>query len=592
MKGEAWMELTQEQKDIIKTAMTGKNLLIDACIGSGKTTILQLLCNGFTGKRVLYLTYNKLLKLEAKKKIVGTGKMVTNYHGFAYMLLQRAGIKSGQSDLIRTLIKNKPKVLIPNYDVILIDEYQDIDQEISEMLTMIKKKNPTAQLIAVGDMAQKIYDFTTLNVKPFMKKFLGDYELMSLTTCFRLSAAHAKTLSSVWNKQINGVNPEYIIKTISLQQAIKIAAATEPHDILCLGARTGQMVRFLNELEANHPDIYNKRTVYASIRDSEGGASLSPADDVAIFTTFDASKGLEKEVCLLFDYTLDYYETRASKNGVKYEILRNIFCVAASRAKKAVYFIKNAKDQQLTFKHLATPFETKQGRETYNISEMFDFKYKESVDACMKWLECNPIPVNDSSIIPIIDADYNIDLMPCVGIFQEILYFKQFNYERAVNQYRNTSDSQWSIVDEILKLPEPKDITGKTLYITAAMTLHMRYVNQVVEEFITDDGIKALYNRLSEELRQDEAVQIKCDINRANLKAKGLCDVLIGDVAYELKFVQELTNEHYLQLASYMYALEAERGILWNTRTNEKIEVRIKNKEAFINSVEKAVNKW
>lgn len=585
------MELTQEQKDIIKQAMTGKNLLIDACIGSGKTTILQLLCNEFTGKAVLYLTYNKLLKLEAKKKIVGAGKTVTNYHGFAYMLLQRARIKSGQSDLIRTLIKNKHRVVIPYYEVILIDEYQNIDQEISEMLELIKKRNPDAQLIAVGDMAQKIYDMTTLDVKKFIKQFLDDYELMSLTTCFRLPAGHANTLGMVWNKQITGVNPEYMIETIPLERAIQIAVATNPSDLLCLGSRNGQMVRLLNELEEKHSDIFNKRTVYASIRDSEGGTSLSPADDAAIFTTYDASKGLEKEVCLLFDYTLAYYEIRAAKNGVKYEILRNIFCVAASRAKKAVYFVANEKEEQLSFKHLSAPFETRRGHETYNISEMFDFKYKESVDECWDWLEKKQIPVRDNTVIPITSADYNIDLMPCVGIYQEIFYFRQFDYHRALGQYRKTDKSEWSIVDEIMRLPEPEDIITKTLYIAAAMTLHMRYAKQVVERFIDDDASKALYRRLCEEFTPDEMVQVACDINRADLKAKGLCDVLLGDIIYELKFVQELTHEHYLQLASYMIALKKERGILWNTRTNEKVEIKIKDKKIFMKYVEIAVNK-
>jgi len=61
------MKLTQEQNDILEQARSGKNLLVDACIGSGKTTTLQLLCNMFADG-VLYLTYNKLLKLEAKRK--------------------------------------------------------------------------------------------------------------------------------------------------------------------------------------------------------------------------------------------------------------------------------------------------------------------------------------------------------------------------------------------------------------------------------------------------------------------------------------------------------------------------------------------
>ena len=37
--------LSDEQEKFINTALTGKNILVDACIGSGKTTSIQALCN-------------------------------------------------------------------------------------------------------------------------------------------------------------------------------------------------------------------------------------------------------------------------------------------------------------------------------------------------------------------------------------------------------------------------------------------------------------------------------------------------------------------------------------------------------------------
>ena len=43
--------------------------------------------------------------------------------------------------------------------------------------------------------------------------------------------------------------------------------------------------------------------------------------------------------------------------------------------------------------------------------------------------------------------------------------------------------------------------------------------------------------------------------------------VIKNDIVYELKFVSELTHEHFLQCASYVVALGLEKGILWNTNT-------------------------
>ena len=82
------LKLSDEQQEFIEKSLEGKNILVDACIGSGKTTAIQNLCNVIPGeKKVLYLTYNRLLKLDAKSKIKRKNVTVTNYHGFAYMVL-------------------------------------------------------------------------------------------------------------------------------------------------------------------------------------------------------------------------------------------------------------------------------------------------------------------------------------------------------------------------------------------------------------------------------------------------------------------------------------------------------------------------
>jgi len=76
--------LSDEQRLFIEKALDGKNILVDACIGSGKTTAIQSLCEEISSsKKILYLTYNKLLKLDAKKRIHLKNATVTNYHGFA-----------------------------------------------------------------------------------------------------------------------------------------------------------------------------------------------------------------------------------------------------------------------------------------------------------------------------------------------------------------------------------------------------------------------------------------------------------------------------------------------------------------------------
>ena len=48
-------ELSLEQKEFIEKALNGNNILVDACIGSGKTTAIQQLCNDFQMTKKYYI---------------------------------------------------------------------------------------------------------------------------------------------------------------------------------------------------------------------------------------------------------------------------------------------------------------------------------------------------------------------------------------------------------------------------------------------------------------------------------------------------------------------------------------------------------
>ena len=139
------LKLSFEQNEFIATALAGSNILVDACIGSGKTTAIQQLCNAFPpDKRILYLTYNRLLKLDAQAKIRSANTTVTNYHGFAMGVLRKVYITCGVPELVYTFNRMKPP--IDMYDVLILDEYQDIEQELADMLWYIKSTNPPIRL--------------------------------------------------------------------------------------------------------------------------------------------------------------------------------------------------------------------------------------------------------------------------------------------------------------------------------------------------------------------------------------------------------------------------------------------------------------
>lgn len=44
-------DLSTEQQDLVRLALEGKNVLCDACIGSGKTSTINVLCNEFDSSK-------------------------------------------------------------------------------------------------------------------------------------------------------------------------------------------------------------------------------------------------------------------------------------------------------------------------------------------------------------------------------------------------------------------------------------------------------------------------------------------------------------------------------------------------------------
>lgn len=586
-------QLSDEQQDFVDHALIGENILVEACIGSGKTTAIQFLCNQYPDDiKVLYLTYNKLLKLDAQSKIKCKNVMVQNYHGLAYHYLNKVHISSGITELITKFNKIKPPV--DRFDVLIIDEYQDIETEFGELLSIVKSANPSMQIIAVGDMKQKIYDKTNLNVYEFINSFLGDHARLEFTKCFRLSKDIAARLGRIWNKNIIGVNKYCTVEEMTEANVVSFLATQDPKDILCLGARYGSLSDTLNKLESRYPRIFNKRTVYASISENGSFGNTNPTPSTAIFTTFDSSKGMERKTCVVFDYTEDYWETRISKPQQSFDILRNIFCVAASRGKERIIFVRNG-GEPLSEATLSTKTDSNMKMDDVDISTMFDFKYMEDINSCYSLLDITPIDCNDTSVIDVKGKDGLIDLSPCIGVYQEAFYFNNYDINKQIEMCLSFNPERMFLWN---KKTKSLDLDRKILFLTSIQTNQDRYMKQVKVPFISDEAKKQIRDRLSTRLSQDELTQVGCDISFASKEngcveftARGITDAIKKDVVYELKFVSVLSRQHFLQCACYVVALGLEKGILWNVRDNTSYEIRVPDKKKFLDAVVNAVTK-
>lgn len=578
-------DLTSEQRQFIDYATQGHNILVDACIGSGKTTAIQTLCDCLQGKRILYLTYNKLLKLDAKSRIRNHYVNVTNYHGFAFSELRRVNIMPGISELIQVYNQVKP-VCVP-YDVLILDEYQDIEQEIADMLQHVKSCCPNLQIIAVGDMEQKIYDKTRLNVQEFITGFLGRFVPMEFTTCFRIGKEHADMLGRIWNKPIVGVNDTFEIRTMYEYEIRKVVGALNPSQLLVLGAKAGKAQDLQNYLESKHKDKFNKKTLWSKIKDGEG--ATNPTPECAIFTTYDGCKGMEREVCVLYDWSLAYWNMRLNKPDTQYEILRNIFCVAASRGKRMLILAKEG--LPLEENDLATPTESTMPYQDMPIHEMFDYKYVEDVEDAYNCLEIKEIQ-HAGGIIDVPMSDDMIDLSPCIGHYQEAMFFRNYDIDEDLEYCLSQPDRS-----HMRRPYQSYTLDQKLLYLATLETKQQRYMNQVKGLPVSEENEELIRKRLAEHFHENEHVQMACSMpfrgknGKILFMANGIIDVAKEDMLYELKFVFALSHVHALQLAMYLACTGRKVGRLFNVRTNQMLEIRIKDKGRFLDNVARACTK-
>ena len=104
---------------------------------------------------------------------------------------------------------------------------------------------------------------------------------------------------------------------------------------------------------------------------------------------------------------------------------------------------------------------------TLSISDMFDFKYTEDVEECYSHLCIQPITRTDKKTINIENHDDLIDLAPCIGIYQEAMFFDSYDIDKDLDLYSKLHPDK-KISTKYTTLDE------KVLYLTSLETSQSR----------------------------------------------------------------------------------------------------------------------
>ena len=153
--------ISDEQQSVIQGLIDGNNIIVDSVAGSGKTTCNLHIAKHFPQLNILLLTYNAKLKLETREKV---SKLKINnletqsYHSFC---VKHYNKKCYTDTTINIILKtNQPLLDSIDYDIIIIDEAQDMSNIYYQLVCKIYNDNKKeAKICIVGDKFQSIFQF-------------------------------------------------------------------------------------------------------------------------------------------------------------------------------------------------------------------------------------------------------------------------------------------------------------------------------------------------------------------------------------------------------------------------------------------------
>ncbi len=208
-------DLSPDQRRIVE-ASDNKSLLVLAGPGSGKTRVIVHRCayllrvKRVPARGILVLCFNRSAALELRRRLrdlVGDdarGVLIQTYHGMAARLVGRSPADlldhaGAQDDVFAEMLRaavaqlevgvsagsegdgdDLRDRLLTGFRHILVDEYQDIDEEQYQLVSAIAGRtvrDPDRKLtvLAVGDDDQNIYEFRHASVE-FLRRFEADYQ--------------------------------------------------------------------------------------------------------------------------------------------------------------------------------------------------------------------------------------------------------------------------------------------------------------------------------------------------------------------------------------------------------------------------------
>lgn len=357
--------VSDEQQNIITHVENGKNVQVDACAGSGKSTTILSAAKAMPKKSFLLITYNKSLRKEIKEKVAELDLKNITVHTYHSLAVAVYNEEAYVDKVMRLLISNNSplKVVQKGYDIVVLDEVQDMTFLYYRLIIKyIKDVGQKIQLMVLGDYMQGLYEFKGADIR-FLTFATEIWYLFGMLRTQEFEKCQLKTSYRITNQMADFVNE-------TMLQEKRLYACREGEPVCYIRRRIHELQRMvvstIQDLISNHgvkpSDIFvlgaSVKGANSNIKKIENSLveagipchvpMMENSDNIdeevikgkVVFSTFHTSKGRQRPYVFVVGFDHSYFTINArTMDPTK---CPNTLYVATTRASKQLYVLENS----------------------------------------------------------------------------------------------------------------------------------------------------------------------------------------------------------------------------------------------------------
>lgn len=354
--------VSEEQNHIIQLLLSGDNVAVDACAGSGKSTTILSAALCVPHLRILQLTYNAELRKDVKRQIKDLTISNVKVHTF-HSLAVKYYLTSAHTDTgIRKIIFDNmpPRESIPQFDIVVLDESQDMSLLYYQLMVKFTYDMGTSfQLFVLGDYMQGLYQFKGADIRfltmcdtiwtPHKLLKSRAFHKCTLKTSYRITNQMACFVNEVMlgnNRLVackDGSRVMYIRnsrnnleKVVISQINALIDAGICPSNIFVLGASVKGTTSYIRKME--NALVEKGIPCHVPMLETEK-LDERVINGKVVFSTFHASKGRQRKYVFIVGFDQSYFKLYASTFNTN--ICPNTLYVGCTRATDQLFLLES-----------------------------------------------------------------------------------------------------------------------------------------------------------------------------------------------------------------------------------------------------------